>query len=248
MVAAFVVAAAAVLTSPSNEADPTAALLQLSPTPSTVKASPRVILPQRTAQSVTGDDPIVTYSPAPTPTPAPTPSPEPPTPEPIRQPVGIDTETAPPPPAETAPPAPTPEPGGPRPDLAGQLLGLLNDQRTQRGLQPVSLNNSLSASSDYYAELIWNENPYNLDHWLDGGPGDRAWSRGYCCGVGEILVESEGSASEMVGLWMNSQAHRDIIVDPQYVSVGIACFSGPYVGEDGNTHHPIVCVGDFGSG
>jgi uncharacterized protein YkwD len=105
----------------------------------------------------------------------------------------------------------------------------------------------MSAAADY-ARLIFERDPYALDHWLDGGPGDRAWARGYCCGVGEILVESEASADGMVQLWMDSAPHKSIILDPQYVAIGVGCYTGDYTGDDGWVHHPIVCVGDFGNG
>jgi uncharacterized protein YkwD len=113
----------------------------------------------------------------------------------------------------------------------------------------VSPNDSLIASAQFYTQYIFvHGNPYQLDHWLAGGPGDRAWARGYCCSVGEILVESEGSAQSMVDLWMSSAPHRSIILDPQYKSFGIACYGGPYAGDDVVTHNPVVCSTEFGSG
>lgn len=125
---------------------------------------------------------------------------------------------------------------------------MLNNERTSRGLSAVARNSSLISAAEYYAQLIFLRDPYDLNHSLDGGPGDRAWSRGYCCGVGEILVESEGSAQGMVELWMSSAPHKGVILDPQYVVFGLACYGGSVIGDDGNLHNPIVCVGDFGSG
>jgi uncharacterized protein YkwD len=150
--------------------------------------------------------------------------------------------------APTPVPTPAPPPGEYRPDIADQLFTLLNNERTSRGIAAVNRNPTLQASADYYSRFVFLHDPYDLDHWLDGGPGDRAWSRGYCCGVGEILVESEGSAESMVQLWMNSPPHHDVILDPQYVSIGVACYGGTHLGNDGNVHHPIVCAGEFGSG
>jgi uncharacterized protein YkwD len=90
--------------------------------------------------------------------------------------------------------------------------------------------------------------PYALSHNLDGGPGDRAWARGYCCAVGEILVTSEGSAASMVDLWMQSPSHHNIIVDGQYHEVGVACYGGPHTNANGSTSNPIICAADFGTG
>ena len=107
----------------------------------------------------------------------------------------------------------------------------------------------LTASAEYYAKLHFTTaNPYELNHYLDGGPGNRAWARGYCCAVGEILVTSEGSAEGMVELWMSSPSHHAVIVDAQYHEVGISCYGGEYTSPDGSTGHPVLCSADFGSG
>ncbi len=244
-----------VLTGPGDSSptgsEATAAVLERTAAPT---SSPHptwfVIEPWISAEAITGSDRIATPSPTPEPIPQPTPEP-PPAPEPAidptdRAPAAVyPVATAVPPP----PPTPTPVPGGYRPDLSDQLYGLLNNIRTSSGLQPVSPNDSLIASAQFYTRHIFvNGNPYQLDHWLVGGPGDRAWARGYCCSVGEILVESEGSAQSMVDLWMSSAPHSSIILDPQYKSIGIACYGGPYIGDDGISHNPIVCSAEFGSG
>jgi uncharacterized protein YkwD len=225
----------------------TAALLERTAAPT---GSPHptsfLIKPQIAAEAVTGSDQTATPSPTPEATQHPTPEPAP-VPDPaIRAPAAENPVVTPVPPP---PPTPTPIPGSYRPDLSDQLYGLLNNVRTANGLQAVSPNDSLVASAQFYTQYIFVDgNPYQLDHWLVGGPGDRAWARGYCCSVGEILVESEGSAQSMVDLWMSSSPHRSVILDPQYKSFGIACYGGPYVGDDGITHNPVVCSAEFGSG
>jgi uncharacterized protein YkwD len=208
------------------------------------------IEPHSLAESVTGSDAVATpgHTPAPTPepTPAPDPTREPATQTPVPAPAAAYVA---PPPAPPPPPTPTPIPGAYRPDLSDQLYGLLNGARTSNGLAAVSRNDSLIASAEFYTQYLFvNGNPYTLDHWLVGGPGDRAWSRGYCCAVGEVLVESEGDAQGMLDLWMHSDPHRAVILDPQYKSFGVACYGGPYVGGDGKVHNPIVCAAEFGSG
>jgi uncharacterized protein YkwD len=89
--------------------------------------------------------------------------------------------------------------------------------------------------------------PYQLSHWLDGGPGDRAWRAGYCCAVGEVIVIAEASPEHMVQLWMNSPPHHAIIMDGRYSQVGIGCYEVAHTGSGGHTSHPILCVGDFGA-
>jgi uncharacterized protein YkwD len=138
---------------------------------------------------------------------------------------------------------------GYRTDIAQTLFTLLNNARAANGLASVTSNSALTASAEYYAKLHFTTaNPYELSHYLDGGPGNRAWSRGYCCAVGEILVTSEGSPEGMVGLWMDSPSHHAVIVDPQYHEIGISCYGGEYTSPDGSTSHPVLCSADFGSG
>jgi uncharacterized protein YkwD len=129
------------------------------------------------------------------------------------------------------------------------VLALLNLQRTTNGLASVTANGTLTATAEYYVKLHFTRaNPYQLNHYLDGGPGDRAWARGYCCAVGEILVTSEGSAASMVQVWMDSAGHRAIITDPQYHEIGVACYGGEYRSADGSVSYPVICAAEFGAG
>jgi uncharacterized protein YkwD len=240
-----------VLTRPGNStpasSEATAAVLeQTAAWTSSPRPTSFVIEPQISGEAISGSDRIATPEPTPQPTPDPAPAPEPAVDPIVRAPAAVYPLTTPVPPP---PPTPTPIPGSYRPDLSDQLYGMLNNVRTANGLQAVSPNDSLVASAQFYTQYIFVDgNPYQLDHWLVGGPGDRAWARGYCCSVGEILVESEGSAQSMVDVWMSSAPHRSIILDPQYKSFGIACYGRPYLGDDGITHNPVVCSAEFGSG
>ncbi len=243
-------AAIGVLTGPGNStpagSEATAAVLERTAVPtSSPHPTSFLIEPQISGEAISGSDRIATPEPTPQPTPDPAPAPEPAVDPIVRAPAAVYPVVTPVPP----PPTSTPVPGSYRPGLSDQLYGMLNNVRTANGLQAVSPNDSLVASAQFYTQYIFVDgNPYQLDHWLAGGPGDRAWARGYCCSVGEVLVESEGSAPSMVDLWMSSAPHRSIILDPQYKSLGVACYGGPYVGGDGITHNPVVCSAEFGSG
>ncbi len=133
--------------------------------------------------------------------------------------------------------------------MAAEVLGLLNYVRTQAGLSAVSVNGTLTTTIEYYTRLHFTTaDPYQLNHYLDGGPGNRAWNRGYCCAVGEILVTSQGSAQGMVDLWMNSPSHRAVIMDPQYHEIGISCYGGEHRSQDGSVGYPVICGAMFGGG
>lgn len=225
-----------------------------------VRSAPLASIPASYLRIHDSADPTTTPVPTAEVVEAVTPTPAPPTeapaitvaPVPVSEPVGIDSPpviTYAPPPPPPPPPAPTPVPGRYRPDISDALYGLFNQVRADAGIAPVSANSTLIASADGYSLLhfVYND-PYSLSHNLDGSPGDRAWRRGYCCAVGEILATAQGSAQTFADLWMGSAPHRAIILDPQYVSVGISCYSGPYTSPNGSQSEPVLCVADWGSG
>jgi uncharacterized protein YkwD len=165
-------------------------------------------------------------------------------------PAPVEPPPPPPPPPEPdpPPPPPPPEPGRFRPDYSAAILNLLNGERANLGLGSVANEGSLAAAAEGYARLHATQpDPYALSHWLDGGPGDRAWRAGYCCAVGEILVIAESSPEHMVQLWMGSPTHRQIITDGRYSQVGIGCYEVSVAGSGGYVSHPVLCVGDFGA-
>jgi hypothetical protein len=112
----------------------------------------------------------------------------------------------------------------------------------------VVYDGSLQASADYYVEFhTLNADVFNLNHWLDGGPGDRAWARGYCCAVAEVLATAEGSAQQTFDLWMGSPGHAAVIVDAANDHIGVACFQGPYNSVTRGVIYPVMCAAEFGN-
>jgi uncharacterized protein YkwD len=237
MLAALAVGAIAVVSAPVEDENSQTKVLSFEPGAFSKAAAEvdQTAPPSPTPQPT----PVPTAQPTPEPTPAPVTEPPPVTAAPVARPAA----------APPTPPPPPPPAHGYRPDMAQTILELLNQERATAGVGGVVSNGSLQAAADYYAKLHFTTaNPYQLNHSLDGGPGNRAWARGYCCAVGEILVTSEGSASGMVDLWMDSPSHRAVIVDPQYSEIGVSCYGGEYHSPDGPIGHPVLCSADFGAG
>lgn len=231
MLAISVFGAIAVVSAPTSQEATKAGLLGFDPTGLHQARTP-----------TSSPTPLVTRAPTPAPTPGPTPEPAPAE-------APLVTEAPIPRPAAVTPPTPAPPVQGYRNDIAQSLLTLLNNIRAQSGVGTVAANGTLTATAEYYTKLHFTTaDPYRLNHYLDGGPGDRAWARGYCCAVGEILVTSQGSAEEMVQLWMDSPPHRAVILDGQYREIGVACYGGEYRSPEGSVGYPILCAAEFGSG
>lgn len=184
----------------------------------------------------------------PTPAPTPIPTPAPTTPAPPPPPAELEPEAyvyePPVPPPVLSAIAPPPLPSRYRPDWAQTVLGLIQQTRANNGLGNLAHDGSLQASADYYVELHTRVGDvYSLNHWLDGGPGDRAWARGYCCAVGEILATGEGSAQQIFDLWMSSPSHAGVIMEGAYDRVAVSCYQAPY----SRGGYPVTCAGEFGN-
>jgi uncharacterized protein YkwD len=91
----------------------------------------------------------------------------------------------------------------------------------------------------------WSYDPYSLSHSLDGNARDRANRQGYYGWIGEVLATGNPSAQELVGLWMNSPAHANILLGT-FTDIGVACHEGPYT-SNGVTFQIATCVGMVGT-
>ncbi len=188
-------------------------------------------------------------TPAPTPIATPTPAPMPEstpvaTPPPITPPPALPTP-APIPQATPAPVAPPAPSAGQNLVLAQTLVDMVNQKRAQNGLGSVSLNADLTAAAQQYSDLQFQTNPYALNHYLDGSPGDRALKVGYTGGVGEVLVTSPPSAPQILDLWLTSPPHAEILMGPAFEEIGMGCHQGHYA-VDGTVFEIASCAGELG--
>jgi uncharacterized protein YkwD len=179
-----------------------------------------------------------------------------PTAQPIRTP-GRNTEVTPPP--TTAPP--TPEPTriethtGPIPELAQGIATLINQERQELGLNPLSIDQALILGAGEYAKYL-SDNHTVFGHDLDGiNPMQRAQKYGYTGGWVSEVIEAVGNPDPaspeftpeyfMKG-WKNSPPHAAIISDPQAKYFGVSCYGREE--QRGNLLVIIdICVGNFGT-
>jgi uncharacterized protein YkwD len=200
--------------------------------------APRLVVP--TASPATTPVPTLAPTAAPTPEPtlAPTPVPTPPPPVYV-----------PPPPLPTpvyVPPPPPPPPAVAYNQLSASLVSLINGRRSQGGLHALTPNAALMAAAQRYAELHFAAGPYDLSHYRDGDPSDRAARAGYRGGAAEVLVTGEPTASFLMDVWMESEPHRLLIMGGGYADLGVGCAIAPYTGTDGVTWDTALCVGMMG--
>lgn len=123
-------------------------------------------------------------------------------------------------------PAPPPTTAPPPPPSAGaletEILQLVNAERTARGLQPLSLDQRLSAAatahSAHQAEIgtIFHVAP-------DGTtPGERITAAGYVFSAwAENVAAGHTSPEAVVAGWMASPGHCRNLLNPAYVHLGV---------------------------
>ena len=162
---------------------------------------------------------------APSPTLAPT-TPQPAAPSPALEPAApeaIAASSAPEPAApEPGPPSPTPVP-----DI-GELVSLINGYRAENGLQPLVTSLALTQAAQWMSEDMA-ANGY-LSHTDSLGRGNlgRLAAFGYDCTAyntwcGENLAAGTATARETLDAWRNSAGHNDLLLNADFVALGIGC-------------------------
>ena len=123
-------------------------------------------------------------------------------------------------PSETqAPPAEEPAAGSPD-TFAGDLLALINEDRAEAGLSPLTLDPALCS----VAQLRAGECVTEFGHTRPNGTpyktavSDAGISYSH---VGENLASGQSTAKEVMESWMGSGSHRDNILSDDFTKVGI---------------------------
>ncbi len=102
---------------------------------------------------------------------------------------------------------------------AEEALRLVNEQRAAEGLAPLSYSADLASAAYVRAEEL-------TELFSHTRPGGEDW---YTVNAnimfGENLAEFYNSAAEVVDGWMNSPAHRENIMDPEFLTCGIAIYN-----------------------
>ena len=110
----------------------------------------------------------------------------------------------------------------PRPDFARELLKMVNQERTDRGVPPLAWSDELARSAAAHGELVAAH--HSLEHHFPGEPGlmERIAAAGaHFNAVAENLAYAE-SAQEIHSGLMGSPGHRRNLLNPDYDAVGIA--------------------------
>jgi uncharacterized protein YkwD len=121
--------------------------------------------------------------------------------------------------APTAPPSCDPSGNG---SFESALIGLINAERQARGAGTLSSQSQLTtAARNHSADMACNA--FFSHTGSDGSlPWDRASALGYSYStIAENIFAGSSSAQAAFDAWMNSSGHRDNMLDPNYIEIGV---------------------------
>ena len=102
---------------------------------------------------------------------------------------------------------------------ASQVITLLNEQRVNNGLSPLTADSTLTAAAMQRAA----ETVIYFSHTRpDGRRCFTAFDGGW---RGENIAAGQADPDEVITGWMNSTGHRKNILEANYTSVGVGCFN-----------------------
>ena len=118
-------------------------------------------------------------------------------------------------------------------EFINETLTLVNRERELRGLQPVVLNEGLAAVAGNYAcrmiedGFFGHTNPLTGERFEDR----HVMSEFRCCPAGENLARGHASPAAVVEDWMDSVLHRKVILEEEYVEIGLGLRVDSSTGE-----------------
>jgi len=146
------------------------------------------------------------------------------------------------PPTATTAPRPTATPVPPTATAAGcsyslntsfeqQLLNLINQERKKRGIAPLRMDSRLVAAARLHSQDMGCKGFFSHTGSDGSSPFDRMQRAGYTfSAAAENIYAGNGSYNSPQAAfngWMNSQGHRENMLNPRYVDVGIGYVNVP---------------------
>lgn len=131
------------------------------------------------------------------------------------------------------------------PITAQNVLDDINTQRTIQGLPKLVLDSDLNNAAALKSKDMLNRNYF--EHYAFGlKPWDFIHNAGYnYLYAGENLAMDFTTSEGMVSAWMNSPAHRENILNPDFKDTGIGIIKGEYT-ENGVVHSTTMVTNMFG--
>lgn len=130
---------------------------------------------------------------------------------------------------ETEPPAPanTETPAQSAASYEQQVLELVNEQRTNYGLAPLSYSKELEAVAYAHSKDMAQNNYFSHTNLSGQSPFDRIHAAGISYrSAAENIAAGQKTPQEVVSAWMNSAGHRANILNSSVTKMGVGIYSG----------------------
>ncbi|WP_019119478.1 CAP domain-containing protein [Brevibacillus massiliensis] len=115
---------------------------------------------------------------------------------------------------------------------AKEVFSLVNQERAKAGLQPLKLDEQLSSVAKKKAVDMANNHYFDQISPTLGSPADMISQSGIqYMTMGENIAMGQRSPQEVMQQWMDSQGHRENIMNPSFDTIGIAYYNGYWVQE-----------------
>ncbi|KQL49890.1 hypothetical protein AN963_09425 [Brevibacillus choshinensis] len=113
-----------------------------------------------------------------------------------------------------------------------QVADLVNQERAKAGLKPVTLDASLNKVAQAKAADMSNNNYFDHTSPTYGSPFDMMKQFGVSfMTAGENIAMGQRTADEVMNQWMNSEGHRENIMNPSFTKIGVGYVNGYWVQE-----------------
>lgn len=110
---------------------------------------------------------------------------------------------------------------------AQQVLTLVNQERSKRGLKPLQLDNELGTVATAKAKDMSDNNYFSHDSPTYGTPFDMMHRFGIeYKSAGENIAAGQKTAQDVMSSWMNSSGHRANILSESYTKLGVGYYKG----------------------
>ncbi|QDS34021.1 CAP domain-containing protein [Brevibacillus brevis] len=117
-------------------------------------------------------------------------------------------------------------------DFAKQVADLVNQERAKAGLKPVQMDAALSKVALAKAQDMSANNYFDHNSPTYGSPFDMMKQYGIQYSTaGENIAMGQQSPQEVMQQWMNSEGHRENIMNPAFTKIGVGVTNGYWVQE-----------------
>jgi uncharacterized protein YkwD len=113
-------------------------------------------------------------------------------------------------------------PAGEAPGAERDALKEINQERRQRGLDPLRFDRRLDRAAERHTKHMARTGRYGHSGIGDGTPTERVRRAGFSGYSNEVLAHSYTTAEVVVQAWMGSREHRQMLMKPRMDHVGIA--------------------------